>query len=634
MKIVPVIFILVLFSVEIISCQKKDSMVLRSPDSKILLKVHSQNDTLKYEIEFNNQTIIIPSTLGLVSSMGDAGIGEIKGIHSVKKDEKWKPLFGKSSEIHCSYDESTLDVQSKNGLSAKIVFRVFNEGVAFRYEIPKQNGLDSINILADLSEFRFPQDYICRAVDKNIESSRFEPKPVSQVNFSKLPLLIDAKDAWIALNEASVFDFSMMYLRNESGSTTMQSDIGRSDCLLPVKTPWRVIQIGEKAGDLIESNILVNLNEPCKIEDPSWIKPGKSMWDWRNHGDTINGFVYGIDEASYMRLIDFASVSSIDYVLFDSDWYSLKGPQFPREELDMKKIIEYAHGKNVNILLYVDRQRAGGVNDWDLEEVLKEFQQWGVSGIKYGFLSKEINDRKMFVDITRSITELCAKYKMLINFHDNPVHPGGEERTWPNRMAVEYCHAQQDARKSFDPEKSVLVPFINGLSGPLDMSNGYYDLNGLQNRIKVDKQGLNSTVVGETARCLVNYSPLLILPDNGDEYNRKADLFRFIREMPDTWDESRFIDGEPGEFIVIARRHGKDWFVAGNTNEEARKVSIPLDFLNEGSYDLIRYEDAEDAHYMNNKEAYRINKEKVTNDQHIEVPMAPGGGFCLQIISG
>jgi len=436
----------------------------------------------------------------------------------------------------------------------------------------------------------------------------------------------------MALNEAAVFDFSMMNVINKDGASVLTADIGVSACKLPMKTPWRVIQIGKSAGDLIESNILLNLNEPCKIADTSWIRPGKSMWDWRNHGDTINGFVYGLNEESYKRLIGFSSENSFEYVLFDGGWYGEKGPEFFREEINMPELIRYAKKKNVKVLLYVDRRPERGVNDWNLEEVLKTFREWGVAGIKYGFLSSEIKDRKSFVDTTWSITRLCAKYQMMVLFHDNPLQTGGGERSWPNLITREYCHAQQDARKSFGPNKAVIVPFVNGLSGPLDMANGYYDLNGLQNREKVDKKGMNSTVVGETARCLVNYTPLMILPDNGDIYSQKADLFSFIKEMPDTWDETRVLDGLPGEFIIVARRSGNNWFVGANTNEYARTCSISLNFLGEGTYKITTYQDSAESDFKSNKESYTIADILGTSKSLINAVMAPGGGFCMKIM--
>ncbi|MCK9640823.1 MAG: glycoside hydrolase family 97 protein [Prolixibacteraceae bacterium] len=614
------------------SCAKRVTTI-GSENSGIQLQIKSLEGKIQYEVSFKGKVLINPSGLGLLSSEFNFVPAEIIRITQAKIQEQWHPLFGKSGLVDNTYHEATVEAKTKDGLLIHVNFRVFNDGVAFRYEVPVQNGLDSLTITEDKTTFCFSQDFNCRGIDQNIETSDFSPKPISQTKFSQLPLLVHTPECWLAINEASVFDFSVLYLRNNSTSATMSADIGISPCSLPLRTPWRVIQIGENAGDLIESNILVNLNEPCQIEDPSWIKPGKAMWDWRNHGDTINGFVYGINEASYKRLIDFASGNLIEYVLFDADWYSEFGPQYPSKDLDMPEIIKYANKKNVGVLLYIDRHRAGNNNDWNLEDVLNTFQKWGASGIKYGFLSQETNDRKTFVDLTREITRLCAKHRMLVDFHDNPVHPGGEERTWPNRITLEYCHGQQDSRKSFGPEIAVTAPFINGLSGPLDMANGYYDLNGLQNRSKVDKNGLNSTVVGETARCLINYSPLMILPDNGDVYNQKKDLFSFIRDMPDTWDETRFLGGEPGEFIIVARRSGRNWFVAGNTNVKARRVDLKLDFLEGREYNLIRYQDTKDSHFQKNKESYEVHIGTVAKDQVLTLPMAPGGGFCIKIIA-
>jgi alpha-glucosidase len=605
----------------------------QSPDTQIRLTVIVKNWGISYGIKYKDSIIIQDSRLGFITNIEKAGKYTVDTFTRAEHNEIWTPIYGKVKNIINHFEETNIELKTEEGFNFKIVFRLYNDGIAFRYEIPKQRGVDSLIFTKDLTSFHFTKDFICRGIENNIESSNFIAKPLSQTQFSKLPLLVQAQNCWIALNEASVFDFSMMYLRNDS-ATTMKSDIGISACALPMKTPWRVVQIGEKAGDLIESNILVNLNDPCKIKDPSWIRLGKSFWDWRNHGDTINGFVYGINESSYKRLIDLASEDSIQYVLFDADWYSEKGPQFPQKDLDLPSIIQYARKKNVGILLYIDRKRKGGNNDWKVEDVLKTFHEWGVAGIKYGFLSQEVKDRKAFVDMTREITRLCAKYKLLVDFHDNPVHPGGEERAWPNRMLLEYCHGQQDSRKSFSPTKAVTVPFVNGLSGALDMANGFYDLNGLQYREKVDKKGLNSTVVGETARCLINYSPLLILPDNGDQYNKKADLFMFIKKMPNTWDETKVLGGVPGEFIIIARKSGDNWFIAGNTNEKERTIDIPLIFLdNSRVYDLIKYQDAPDSDFMKNKESYLISKEKTTREKIFQVRMAPGGGFCAMILA-
>lgn len=602
---------------------------LYSPDRKIHVQVKESGNSICYELSYNGSAIIKQSALGLESTTLSFHEGQIVKVVKSTFKESWKPLFGKSSQILNHYNQSVFHIQTDKGLKFNICFRVFDDGVAFRYNLPLQGKIDAIEVTKDLSEYNFCGDYGSRGIDRNIESSEFEVKPLSQMKFSKLPLLVETSSAWVALNEASLFDFSEAYLVNPMGKTSMSIDIDKSACRLPLKTPWRVIQIGATAGNLIESNILVNLNDPCQIKNPSWIKPGKSMWDWRNHGDTINGFVYGINEASYKRLIDFAAANAIAYTLFDAAWYSEKGPAFPRDDLDMPGIIKYANAKNVDVLLYVDRHGKEGKANWNLEQVLQTYKSWGAKGIKYGFLAGEVSNRKQFVDTTRSITKLCAKYHMLVTFHDNPIHPGGEERTWPNLIAKEYCHGQQDSRKSFGPSKAVSAPFINGLSGALDMTNGFYDLDGLQNRQKVDKKGLKSTVVGETARCFVNYSPLLVLSDNGDEYSKKSDLFSFIQQMPVRWDETRVLLGVPGAYIVIARRSGNDWFIGGNTNEEGRSLQIPLSFLGKGDYQLTSFNDGQQAHYIKNKLAYSIEKSQADNTKNFTAIMAPGGGFCL-----
>jgi len=628
MKLGPWLILLLLF---LFPGMEAMAFQLLSPGKLIKVDIRQDGKSLLYNLSCNGEALIKSSRLGLLSAGANLSEGDIRQAESNTVNQTWSPLFGKNSSIVNHYNESVFHIETVSGILVELRVRIYDDGAAFRYELAAQKGLTDVEIVKDITEFRFAADYIARGVDRNVETSEFQPKPLSKISFSKLPLLVQTPSAWIAINEASVSDFSEAFLANNGGNSTMSVDVGKSVCRLPMKTPWRVIQVGATAGTLIESNILVNLNETCKIEDPSWIKPGKSMWDWRNHGDTINGFVYGINEASYRRLIDFASANSIRYVLFDSGWYSDKGPQYPRDDPDMRQIIRYAGSKNVDVLLYLDRRHGGNRNGWSLDAVLNTFQQWGVKGIKYGFLGGEISDRKTFVDSTRSITRLCAKYHMLVAFHDNPVHPGGEERTWPNLITREYCHGQQDSRRSFGPAKAVTVPFINGLSGALDMSNGFYDLDGLQNRLKVDKNGLNSTVAGENARCFINYTPLLILPDNGDEYSKKSDMFSFIRQMPDSWDETRVISGVPGESIVIARRSGSDWFLGGLTNEQGRTLSIPLSFLCKGTYRATVFKDGKDAHYITNKRSCSVEGVEVDPNKTFQAVLAPGGGFCMII---
>lgn len=616
-----------------------EKMDLRSPDGNVEFQVDNQNNQLTYEVFHKGEPVITSSTLGLEAKQGNLSKGIILKTEQSEVNKTWSPMYGEKSEIINHYRENAIFYETTDGLSMTLRIRAYNDGVAFRYEIPEQENTEKITLTKDLTTFGFEKDFECRKIRYRDMDSEFKPEPLSKVEYSKPPMVIQTEDSWVALNEANIYDMSMMYFVNPDKETAMHASIGISEIALPAKTPWRVIQVGDKAADFIHSDILLNLNEPGDKQEFSWVKPGKSLWEWRNRGDTINGFVYSCDEASFKRLIDDAAELNLDYVLFCDGWYSKKGPQYPREDIDVPGLINYANNKGVDILLYLDRQQADANNDWDLEDVLKTFKEWGVAGIKYGFLSfqYELMDpstfqRQEFVNETWDIVKTSAKYQMLVNFHDFPLHPGGERVTWPNKITSEFGHGQQDARKSFGPRIAVSAPFFIGISGPIDMTNGFYDLEGLHRRIKVDKDGIFSTVAAENARCLINYTPLLILGDNGDEFKQKEDLFEFIQAMPDKWDESKVLYAKPEDYIIIARRSGEDWFVGGNTDEESRSFDVSLDFLDDGNYDITLYLDAEDTHYLHNKETYEIKNMEGNKNSVMPVRMAPGGGFSMKII--
>ncbi len=642
MRTVLSISIFLFLSVSAILCSScKREVVIKAPHGSLVLHVSNPENRLKYWVEKDGQAIIHPSDLGLRSEKWDLSAGRMETVDQKEVHTTLEPLWGPFSKTEIYYREVVIPFISEEGISMQIVFRVFEDGVAFRYNIPAQQSMDSIILTEDLSSFQFGQDFTCYALDStDIENTKIAPDKLKRTSFSQSPMLVKTESEWVALSEASIYDMSMMYFVNPGKESAMRADIGISCLALPANTPWRVIQVGSVAGDFRESTMIASLNEPCDKEEFSWVRPGKCLWDHRNLGDTINGFVYGKDEATMKRLIDFAAGNNIRYLLIDGGWYAGDGPLFPREELNIKGIINYAKDQGVGIILYVDKKE--GAIDWDLQEVLHAFREWGAAGIKYGFLSNEYGfnkghlDRQAYVKATREIVRLCAEEHMLLNFHDRPVQLGGEHVTWPNMVTIEYCHAQQDGRptpgrRKVEPHMMVSVPFINGLHGPLDMTNGFYDLEHLQNRTKTDPLGINSTAAGETARCMIYYSPMLILGDNGDEYARKGDLFEFIRKMPDTWDETRVLKGFPGDFIIMARRTGSNWFVAGITDEEEREFSIPLDFLGTGEYEATIYADDEDTHYQTRKESYKIRKITGTRESAVNVVMAPGGGFCMTL---
>ncbi|MCK5277720.1 MAG: glycoside hydrolase family 97 catalytic domain-containing protein, partial [Cyclobacteriaceae bacterium] len=346
------------------------------------------------------------------------------------------------------------------------------------------------------------------------------------------------------------------------------------------------------------------LSAPSKIEDTSWIKPGKCMWDWRVWGyETETGFRYELDTKSHLRFIDFAAENNIKYLLMDADWYgsefsTTSDPTSANEKVDIQKNMAYAKSKGVGIILYLNDV---GAKKFGLERVIKQFADWGASGVKYGFMKNQGQEK---VQYTRKVVELCAKYKLLVDFHDGPVPPSGDCRTWPNLITREYCHSQADAKRSYWPETAVASPFINGLTGSLDLCGGWYDLEGAESRVKVFEP-IPGTVAAENAKLVVNYSGLSVLADSPEEYMKKPDLFQFIRVLPDSFDEIKVLNDVIRESITVARRSGDQWFVGSLTNRDARTLKIPLGFLApDTKYEVILYEDAPDTHFTDNKEAY------------------------------
>lgn len=601
-----------------------------SPDGEIVCQLFLIDGKLSYNMSVRGKKVLQKSNLGLRfdKPVFVAGLDFVKE-NRTSIDEVWNPLYGKSAVVHDHCNQ--LNAEFTDPLNPQSVleiqFRLYNDGLAFRYALPLQPKLKGALVVEEETTFHFAADFTAWSVLEDIEWANPGPLPISEHNRVKLPVTIDTgHDCWLSVNEAALFNYSPPIFTSKYNKRVKTFAIDTVPVVLPFKTPWRVIQVAKDAAKLVESNILINLNEPSKIEDTSWIVPGKCMWDWRCKGAKWGDFRYGIDEESFKRYIDFAAENNIKYVLYDAAWRVSMAAKMP-------KLIQYAESKGVGVCLYFDRQKS--YKNIQLEEVIETYADWGVKGIKYGFLVREpeVKEKGMtyFVQRGQEIVELCAKYKMSINFHDNIYHPSGDERTWPNILAREYCWANQDHRDAFLPVTAVTVPFVNNLSGGLDITNGFFDLNNLHDRDVVDKKGLYSTVVSETARCMVMWAPMLILADHGDAYSAKADLFEFIKQMPDTWDETLGIAGYPGEFITVARRTGAEWFVATVNNEEKRELNFALDFLGDGNYQMTVYADAPDADFKTNKEAYQISTKQVKKGDEIDVKMAAGGGHCIWI---
>ncbi len=591
--------------------------------------------------------------MGLVPQKDPYKPFEIIKTSSTTFKEEWNAVWGKHSKILNHYKERTWQLQESvvGGRRLDVIIRAYNDGVALRYRI---HGTGKATIVDDLTTFNFSGDYTCWSA--NGERPNYGPVKLSQYRGRQFPLTVKVSDdCYCSILEGAIYDYAIVKPKRV-GPTSFRTSMDKSMVTLPSETSWRVMLLGERPGALLESNVMVNLNPSCKINDTSWIKPGLAMWDWRAWGGTgKDGFKYNLDMASWRRFIDFASKYNVRYLVLDANWY---GHEFDKESnpmksrdyivyqpnsnspkmadkpapknwndpIDVPALIKYGNKKGVGVLLYINDIAR---HNYDFKKTLATYKEWGAAGIKYGFM-KGKGQRKVLD--TREIVELCAKNNLLCDFHDGPIPPSGDRRTYPNYVSREFCHAQSDAMRSFTPRTFCTTVFCNMLAGPLDMCNGFFSLNGIEKvRPKVFRP-VHSTVVAEAARILITFSGLSYLPDIPDSYEDKADLFEFLSKLPMKWGETRILNGSIGEFITTARRSGKDWFIASCNNEKGAELPIALDFLEDGrSYLATLYEDAPDSHYINNKEAYRIRRITVKKGDVIKAKLAPGGGHCIYL---
>lgn len=607
--------------------------VLLSPDKTIKLTCSLQSGNPVYSLSVGGKTVIRDARFGVKLDQAFSGNFKVTDSQYQQIDEQYEMDWWKNKRIRNNANELRLSLEevSEKPKKLDVIFRVYNDGLAFRYEFPKQKNLNEFIIEEDLSEFAFTDDFTWWSANGERDNlGPFSINAASEPVFAPMVLQC-ADDLYLGIHEAAIYDFSNFKIK-KGRSNTFQCDLqGASKGKTGMHTSWRVIMIGKQPGDLVESNLLQNLNPPCKIEDTSWIKPGVSMWDWRVWGYTApDGFVYGLNTKSHKRFIDFAAANNVDYLLMDADWY---GPEFsdnsdPTQsagEIDIEENFRYAKAKGVGIILYLNDI---GANKFGLERVLKQFYDWGASGVKYGFMN---GSGQAKVLQTRKVVELCAKYKLTVNFHDSPIPPCGDDRTWPNVLTREYCHSQADSKYSYYPETAVSAAFINMIAGPLDMCSGWYGFEGNEVRPKVFRF-IPGTVAAENAKLVIFHSGISVLPDSPENYLKKADLFDFIKNLPKSYDEYKVLDGHIESFITVARRAGDNWYLGSLTTREPRTLEVKLDFLKEGvKYKAFLFEDASETHFMNNREAYQTRQVIVDYKSILTTKLAPGGGSTVRI---
>lgn len=632
--------------------------VLTSPNQTVEVNIGMKQGGVEWSVAYNGIKVVDDSLLGLILEKPFKRL-MLLSSKVVAEDSTWKPVWDKFSKIRNHYNELTLELCEADAYDCRrfeVIVRAYDDSVAVRYRLPDEG---QVVIEEDNTHFNFTGDFVCWSA--NGEWPNYGPQRISKFeevipepDQRHFPLTLKVNEScYAAVLEAAIYDFNYVSPKGVAphGIRTM---MGRNTVTTPVNTSWRVLLLGKTPGSLITNNALVNLNPPCRIENPEWIKTGLSLWDWRGWGATApDGFTYELDMRSWRRQIDFASKHGVKFLLLDANWYGEEfskdsnpvtsrttlcvqneegqilfpdAPENWNDPIDVPALIGYAADKRVGILLYInDRAQV----KYDFDETLATYKSWGAAGIKYGFMGGK--GQQKVLD-TRKIVETCARHGLVCDFHDSPVPPSGDRRTWPNYITREFCHAQADAKRSFSPSTFCTTVFVNMLTGPLDMSNGMFALTNIEKGRPRVFQPINSTVVAEIARVLITFTGMAIIADMPEAYTAKLDLFDFIGSMPMNWDETIVLSGAIGEHISTARRSGKKWWIGTACNEKGFKTQIKLDFLKRGVvYKATVYEDALDADYIKNREAYTVRKCEVKQGGVIEATLAQGGGHALYL---
>ena len=639
------------------------ALLLRSPDSKIEVIVGTTG-MLKYSVSVDRQTAIEPSRLGL-RLPGGSQLGrnvQLATSSIASHDSTWENPLGKRRTVRDEYNELRLGLNEagKPGWKFALLVRAYDDGVAIRYVLPKQDwqqrkALQEAVVEADLTEFTFAADYPCFAghhpEDKfhGPQEWHFEQQRLSAIgpkSVMGLPVLVETPSAWVAIAEADLLNWAGMWIGGAadaakdgaatesaaSGPVTLVAKLaprldgaGAVKSELPAQSPWRVLMIGRQPGRLIESEIIRNLSTPSKLDDMSWIKPGMMAWDHWWTGDTI------MDTATIKAYIQLAADMGWAYQLIDADWYGdwrdYGETQTVRadittviDELDMDEVRRFAAEKGVRLWVWLKW------DDVDRDDAYKKafplYEQWGIAGVKIDYMDRD--DQEM-VNWYEKITKAAAESHLLVDFH-GAFKMSGFDRTYPNQVTREGVMGNEYNKWSCQvtPEHKVTLPFTRFLEGPADFTPGGF-LNrqpeAFQTNVKPTQ--VQGTRAAELALFVVYDSPVACVCEHPDRLRGQPGT-DFLRIVPTVWDDTRVLDGEVGRHIVVARRSGDAWYLGALTNEDGREISVPLDFLGEGRWMLTLWQDAHDADQ--HAEHLDVAHRTVSAGDTLNLELAPAGG--------
>jgi alpha-glucosidase len=606
---------------------------------------------LAYAVTFHGKQVFEDSALRLeLENQTPLGASvHITSAVTGSDADDYSLLAGKTSTVHDLYNSLTFQVRESagSGRTFEIEARVYNSGFAFRYHIPKQPGLSRYRLMQEDTEFRPVMDADAWALRLPNYQSAYESEYVPQVLsalsnqggvssyiLNGAPMLLHMPGlVWTAVGEADLEGNAAMYLENPTGNWTGHYLISKIspaldgkgpavDASLPHNSAWRVILIGDTPGELVESNMITDLNPPNRIEDTSWIHPGKASWNWWN-GDLGPDGQSAYTTKNMEYYVDFASESGFPYMMLDAGWSDHDITKM-RGNVDVPELVQYAAKKHVKVWIWLYSKAVAE----QMQQAFPLYEKWGVAGVKIDFVLR--NDQEG-IQWYYDVAKLAAEHHLMVDFH-GATQPWGIQRTYPNVLDYEAVLGLENnkAGRRDGPINRTTFPFTRMLSGPMDYTPGGFENVTREDFVARDK---NPMVMGTRAQQLALYvvfdEPLAMVSDVPSAYANQPG-FRFIKEVPTTWDATRVLNGEPGEFVTIARRHGDEWYLGSLTNWTSRELRIPLNFLGTGMYRAELYEDAADAD--RNPKHVSIREQNVRSTDALTLHLARGGGCAIRFV--
>ncbi len=677
-----------------------NSLTISSPNQQIQLGVlHRDNGDLMYRVFYKGKAVVTPSGLGM--KLNNPAVSLIKfdlqSVDSAYTDETWTPVWGEQSRIRNNYKQLLLKLRDRSGsgILLQIVFRVFDDGVGFRYIFPQQDKLNHFIIGEELSQFGMTGDHQAHWIPGDYDTNEYAyyHSPLSKVDASgggfaqeihaktffdknavQTPLMMKtAEGLYINLHEAALLNYPAMNLVLNKETFTFSAHlvpdaIGNKAYLqAPFSTPWRTVIVSDKATEILASKLILNLNEPSRVPDADkWVKPqkmvgvwwemhvGKSSWDYSGGqvgSQQATRVPHGATTANVKRYIDFAARHGIEGVLVEGwntgweDWFGQwKEDVFdfvtPYPDFNVQELQQYAAAKGVKIIMH--HETSGSVTNYErwMDTAYKFMNRFGYEAVKTGYVGRiiprgEHHDGQWMVRHFERVAAKTAQHRIMVDAHE-PVRPTGLHRTYPNWLASEAARGNEFNAWSHGnmPDHETILPFTRLMGGPMDYTPGIFKIKmSYYNPSKTEQ--VHTTLSKQLALYVTMYSPLQMAADLPENYEARPDAFQFIKEVAVDWDDSKILDAEPGDYVIIARKaKGKpDWFLGAITDENARNFQTALSFLDaDKKYVATVYRDADNAHWKDNPEAYVIEKFLVDAKTLLKLKLAPGGGTAVSLM--